>query len=358
MKITSVKTAATKGHCMSLWVKVETDAGVTGIGECVHGEHEAIAILRMLEPKLIGKDPFAIDALFEDTRRSFVFQGGFAGALITALTGLEIALWDLKGKALGVPVYELMGGKFRDRIRVYADCEVSPSLNLAETRAVIDGIVQRGFNALKIDLDVFAYGHTGTETEHYVKDRFNMTPNGWEHDRMVKLAEMVVEAAGPDVEVACDLHTRLDKHSAIRLARDLEHLKLMWLEEPIPPENVDTMREITAATSTPICAGENLYLRHGFRELIEKHAVDIIMPDIPEMRRAERMPQDREHGRALFDALRAAQRLVADRHDGVGACLRDGAELPRARVPLDRAGLVVDRSSRRSATSSRTASSR
>ena len=108
-----------------------------------------------------------------------------------------------------------------------------------------------------------------------------MTPNRWEHDRMVRLAEMVVEAAGPEVEVACDLHTRLDKHSAIRLARDLEHLKLMWLEEPIPPENVDTMREITAATSTPICAGENLYLRHGFRDLIEKHAVDIIMPDIP-----------------------------------------------------------------------------
>ncbi len=281
MKITSVKTAATVGHCMHLWVKVETDAGVTGIGECVHGEHEAIAILKALEPKLVGRDPFAIDAIFEETRRKFVFQGGFAGALITALTGLEIALWDLKGKALGVPVYELMGGKFRDRIRVYADCEVSPSLNLAETKRVIDGIVARGFTALKIDLDVFAYGHTGTETEHYVKDRFNMTPNRWEHDRMIKLAEMVVEAAGPDVEVACDLHTRLDKHSAIRLARDLEHLKLMWLEEPIPPENIDTMREITAATSTPICAGENLYLRHGFRELIEKHAVDIIMPDIP-----------------------------------------------------------------------------
>jgi L-alanine-DL-glutamate epimerase-like enolase superfamily enzyme len=82
-----------------------------------------------------------------------------------------------------------------------------------------------------------------------------MTPNRWEHDRMVKLAEMVVEAAGPEIEVACDLHARLDRHSAIRLARDLEHLKLMWLEEPIPPENIDTMREITAATSTPICAG-------------------------------------------------------------------------------------------------------
>ena len=281
MKITSVKTAATVGHAMSLWVKVETDAGVTGIGECVHGQEEAIALIHALQPKLIGKDPFAIDALFEEIRRKHVFQGGFAGALITALTGIELALWDLKGKALGVPVYELMGGKFRDKIRVYADCEVSPSLNLDETKREVDAILERGFTALKIDLDFFAYGQTGSETAHFVKDRFNMTPTRWEHDRMIRLAEMVVEMAGPNVEVACDLHTRLDKHSAIRLARDLEHLNLMWLEEPIPPENVDTMREITAATTTPICAGENLYLRHGFREWCEKHALDIIMPDIP-----------------------------------------------------------------------------
>jgi L-alanine-DL-glutamate epimerase-like enolase superfamily enzyme len=281
VKITSIKTAATSGHCMHLWVKVETDAGITGIGECVHGGYQSIAIIRELAPRLVGKDPFAIDAIFEDTRRSLVFEGGFAGALITALTGIEIALWDLKGKALNVPIYELMGGKFRDKIRVYADCEVSPGLNMDETKRVVDEILERGFTALKIDLDIFAYGHTGSETEHYVKDRFNMTPNKWEHDRMVQLAEMVVAAAGPEIEVATDLHTRLDKHSAIRLARDLEHLKLMWLEEPIPPENVDTMREITMATSTPICAGENLYLRHGFRDLIEKHAVDIIMPDIP-----------------------------------------------------------------------------
>jgi L-alanine-DL-glutamate epimerase-like enolase superfamily enzyme len=281
LKITSIKTAATSGHCMHLWVKVETDAGITGLGECVHGGHQAIAIIRDLAPRLVGQDPFAIDALFEDTRRSLVFEGGFAGALITALTGIEIALWDLKGKALNVPIYELMGGKFRDKIRVYADCEVSPGLNFDETKRVVDDILERGFTALKIDLDIFAYGHVGSETEHYVKDRFNMTPNKWEHERMVKLAEMVCAAAGPEVEVATDLHTRLDKHSAIRLAQDLEPLNLMWLEEPIPPENIDTMREITASTSTPICAGENLYLRHGFRDLIEKHAVDIIMPDIP-----------------------------------------------------------------------------
>ena len=92
---------------------------------------------------------------------------------------------------------------------------------MAETRRIVDGILARGFTALKVDLDIFAYGHIGKETQDYVKDPFNMTPNRWEHDRMVRLAQMVVEAAGPEVEVACDLHTRFDKHSAIRLARDL-----------------------------------------------------------------------------------------------------------------------------------------
>ncbi|RYE07761.1 MAG: mandelate racemase/muconate lactonizing enzyme family protein [Hyphomicrobiales bacterium] len=281
MKITSIKTGATKGHTMQLWVRVETDTGIVGLGECVHGGHQAVAIIKDLTPRLIGEDPFAIDALFEGIRRSLVFEGGFAGALITALTGIEIALWDVKGKALKTPVYELLGGKFRDDIRVYCDCEVEPGMGMSEIREVVDGVMEAGFTALKIDLDMFAYGHTHEETVWYKKDKYNMTPSHWEHERMVELASMVVEAAGKDFDVAADLHTRLDKHSAIRLARDLEPLHLMWLEEPIPPENVDTMREITQATSTPICAGENLYLRHGFRDLIEKHAVDIIMPDIP-----------------------------------------------------------------------------
>src|SRR6476469_863013 len=269
MKITAVKTAATRVHGMHLWVRVETDQGITGTGECVHGGVQAIALIHELRPKLIGRDPFEIDAIFEDLRRRHVFEGGFAGALITALTGIEIALWDLKGKALKTPIYELLGGKFRDDIRVYADCEVEPGMNMDEIKRVIDEVLESGFTALKIDLDIFAYGHHGSETAHYTKDRFNMTPSHWEHDRMVQLAEMVVTAAGPTIDVAADLHTRLDKHSAIRLARDLEPLKLMWLEEPVPPENIDTMAEITRSTSTPICAGENLYLRHGFRELIE-----------------------------------------------------------------------------------------
>jgi L-alanine-DL-glutamate epimerase-like enolase superfamily enzyme len=281
MKITAVKTAATRGHGMHLWVRVETDEGVTGLGECVHGGVQAIAIIQALRPKLIGRDPFAIDAIFEELRRGHVFDGGTAGALITALTGIELALWDLKGKALNAPVVELLGGKFRDKIRVYADCQVEPGMNFDEIKRVVEDVLERGFTAFKIDLDIHAYGHTGSEVQGFTKDRFNYTAGQWEHERMVQLVEMVTTAAGKDVAVAADVHTRLDVPSAIRLAKDLEQFHLLWLEEPVPPENIDAMREVKRASITPICAGENLYLRHGFRDLIEQQAVDIIMPDIP-----------------------------------------------------------------------------
>jgi len=281
MKITAVKTAATQGHGMHLWVRVETDEGITGLGECVHGGVQAIAIIHALAPKLIGRDPFAIDAIFEELRRRHVFDGGFAGALITALTGIEIALWDLKGKALNTPIYELLGGKFRDKIRVYADCQVEPGMNFDEIKRVVEDVLERGFTALKVDVDIHAYGHAGSEVQGFSKDQFNYTAGQWEHERMVQLVEMVTTAAGRDVAVAADVHTRLDVSSAIRLVKDLEQFHLLWLEEPVPPENVAAMREVKRATSTPICAGENLYLRHGFRELIEQQAVDIIMPDIP-----------------------------------------------------------------------------
>jgi galactonate dehydratase len=272
MKITDIKTAATRGHGMHLWVKVETDAGITGIGECVHGGTQAIAIIQNLRSRLKGRDPFAIDAIFEDMRRSYVFDGGVAGALITALTGIELALWDLKGKALGVPVYELLGGKFRDKVRVYADCQVNPGMDFDQVRRVVDEVLERGFTAFKIDVD-------GGEAKN--KDRFNFTASQFEHERMVRLVEMASQAAGPEIAFAADVHTRLDVPSAIRLARDCEQFHLLWLEEPVPPENIDAMREVKRASSTPICAGENLYLRHGFRDLLEKQAVDIIMPDIP-----------------------------------------------------------------------------
>jgi L-alanine-DL-glutamate epimerase-like enolase superfamily enzyme len=292
MKITSIKTAATIGHGMHLWVKVTTDAGITGIGECVHGGKQAIAIIQYLESKLIGRDPFAIDALFEEMRRSHVFDGGTGGALITALTGIEIALWDVKGKALKTPVYELLGGKFRNKIWMYCDCQVDPGMEFDDIEQVVHGVLAKGFTALKVDLDIGAYSAKRIPTDSdtqvltlkegtFSKDKFNHTAMEREHERMLQVVDMVTRAAGKDVAVAADVHTRLDVPSAIRLVRDLDKYHLLWLEEPVPPENIDAMREVKAHSTTPICAGENIYLRFGFRDLFEKQAVDIVMPDLP-----------------------------------------------------------------------------
>ena len=283
MKIKSIKTAATVGHGMHLWVKIETDAGVTGLGECVHGGTQAIAIIKYLEPKLIGRDPFAIDAIFEEMRRGHVFDGGTGGALITALTGIELALWDLKGKALNAPIYELMGGKFRDKIWVYADCEIDPGMDFDAIRAVVDDVLERGFTALKVDIDIGAYSVTrGTQTFNVVKDSFNYTAGQIEHERMIELVDMVT-TRGREGRLGGGgySHPAGCTRSAVGWCRICSAYQLLWIEEPVPPENIDAMREVKRHSKNPICAGENLYLRHGLRELIEKQAVDIIMPDLP-----------------------------------------------------------------------------
>ena len=273
MKITDVKTAEVRGHGYSLYVKVFTDEGLVGVGECIHGGAGAARLVAELAELIVGQDPLNVDRLFETMRRRHVFNGAMAGNLVTAMTGIEIALWDLAGKALNVPVYQLLGGKFRDRIRLYCDCHAgrddSPESHAQRAREV----VAMGFDAIKFDIDDASSPHK--------RDPYNWSVSPSELAEMVDKVAAVREAVGPTVDVAIDMHGRYDTYAAIRVAQALEPYNLMWLEEPVPPENVDAMREVKRATRTPICAGENLYLRWGFRDLIEKQAVDVIMPDLP-----------------------------------------------------------------------------
>lgn len=273
MRITDLKTAEVAGHGYSCFVKVFTDEGLVGLGECIHGGGGVTSLIRDMASSLRGQDPLDVDRLFETLRRRYLFDGALAGNVVTALSGIEIALWDLAGKALGVPVYRLLGGKFRDRIRLYADCHAggddTPEANAAKAREV----VARGFTALKFDID---------DLNHPDKrDPYNHTISPGELSAMVEKVAAIREAIGPKVDLAIDMHGRYDTHSAIRVAQALEPYHLLWLEEPVPPENIAALREVKRSTSTPLCAGENLFLRWGFRELIESQAVDIIMPDIP-----------------------------------------------------------------------------
>jgi galactonate dehydratase len=274
VKITDIRTAEVRGHGYSTYVRVFTDAGVVGNGECIHGSEGCARIVHGLKQLLIGEDPRNVDALFEKMRRARLFDGAMGGATVPAMTGIEIALWDLTGKALGVPVYQLLGGKFRDRIRLYCDChagkgEFSPDAYAARAKEA----VSRGFDALKFDVDERSAG--------FRTDAWNWHASPREIDWMVERVGAVREAVGPSVDLAVDMHGRYDTASGIAVARAMEPFRLLWLEEPVPPENAAAMQEVKRASPVPLCAGENLYLRWGFRELLERQAVDFIMPDIP-----------------------------------------------------------------------------
>lgn len=273
MKITDIRTAEVRGHGYSTYVRVYTDEGLTGTGECIHGGAGCPALVQDLKHLLIGEDPLQVEMLWEKMRRSHIFNGALAGNLVTAMTGIEIALWDLKGKALGLPVYELLGGKFRDRVRVYCDSHAGRDETPQSYAERAREVVAMGFTALKFDVD--------DARSPYRYDRWNWTAPPGEIAQMVERIAAVREAIGPDIDLAVDMHGRYDTTSGIRVAQALAPYKIMWLEEPVPPENVAAMREVKRHSPVPICAGENLYLRWGFRDLIEQQAVDIIMPDIP-----------------------------------------------------------------------------
>jgi galactonate dehydratase len=273
MKITEIRTGEVWGHGYSCYVRIFTDKGIVGTGECIHGGDGIQNIIAGLARHILGEDPMNVDRLIEKMRRMRVFDGAASGNFVTAITGIEIALWDLVGRATGLPVYALLGGKFRDKIRVYSDCHAggddSPQANADKAKQVVD----MGFTAIKFDID-----DLGSPLKY---DRFNHTVNNAELDTMVAKVAAIREAVGPHIDVAMDLHGRYDTSSGIRIAKALEPYRLLWLEEPVPPENIDAMREVKRSTTTPICAGENIFMRWGFKDMLEKQAVDIIMPDLP-----------------------------------------------------------------------------
>ena len=274
MKITDLKTAIIRGVGPAVLVKVYSDEGIWGIGECYPSApgNGIQNIVRHMKELLIGEDPRNVDMLYEKIKRAFLFTGAQAGAVVTALTGIESALWDLTAKSLGVPIYQMLGGKFRDKIRIYADCHAgrdeSPEAYAEEAQRV----VAMGYNAIKFDVD---------DIDNPDKlDRWNWSVTPKELEGMVKRVAAVREAVGPYIDIAIDMHGRYNIDAACKVAKEMEPFNLMWLEEPVPPENVDAMLKVKQSTSTPICAGENLYTRFGFRELLQKQAVDVIMPDV------------------------------------------------------------------------------
>jgi len=259
MRITTVETF----HLEPRWlvVKVTTDTGIVGYGEPIV-EGKALTVetaVREMSNYLIGKDPRRIEHHWQAIHRGGFYRGG--PVLTSALSGLEQAMWDIKGKALGVPVYELLGGHVRDSVRMYAHCHGDTPEALAATarRRIADG-----FRAVKLAIDGPAWP---IETPEWV-------------DGQVARVALVRDIVGASVDIAVDFHGRVGPALANTLIAELASQRLMFVEEPCLPDNPAAMAGIAARTTTPIATGERLFTRWQYRELLESGAVAVVQPDL------------------------------------------------------------------------------
>ncbi|RMI45165.1 mandelate racemase/muconate lactonizing enzyme family protein [Streptomyces triticirhizae] len=269
MRITGISTHVVGTPWRNLtYVQVHTDEGLTGVGETrMLGHTDALlGYLREAEVNhILGSDPFAVEDL---VRRMKTGDYGRAGEIVmSGIACVETACWDIKGQALGVPVWQLLGGRANakdNRIKAYANgwytVERTPeAFHKAATR-----VVERGYLALKLD----PFGTGSFELDHA------------ETVRSLSLVEAVRDAIGPERELLLEMHGRFSPATAIRLAKELEPFQPSWLEEPVPPENLKALAKVAEKTTLPIATGERIHDRIEFRELFESQAADIIQPDL------------------------------------------------------------------------------
>jgi len=259
VKITSLTTFVVPPRW--LFLKIETDAGIVGWGEPVlEGRAATVAAaVEELSDYLVGRDPRRIEDHWTVLYRSGFYRGG--GVHMSALAGIDQALWDIKGKALGVPVHDLLGGRLRDRIKVYSWIGGDRP---AETAAAAVEAVGRGFAAVKMN---------GPEELQYLDTRDKV-------EKVVANVAAVREAVGPDVGIGVDFHGRVHRPMARVLLDALEPYHLMFVEEPVLSEHVDGIADVLRASSTPIALGERLYSRWDFKHVLASGVVDVVQPDL------------------------------------------------------------------------------
>jgi galactonate dehydratase len=273
MKITDVTAYHLPGTRYPwVFLRIDTDEGVHGIGQVSSGPNSAVvaAAASRLGPLVIGEDPSRIEWIWHKLYAGFNSLGslGFVSAIIS---GVDIALWDIRGKALGLPIYELLGGRFHDRLILYSNgwfggCETPEQFAQAAARTVAEG-----HTALK--LDPFRRGHT------YLS-RYAASYPPEDDLEAAAIVEKIREAVGNGVEIFIDAHGRFDLPTAVRLANRLAPYRIGWFEEPVPPENWDALRQFRDGSDVPVCVGERIYTRWQFRPILEQKLAEYIMPDI------------------------------------------------------------------------------
>lgn len=247
-------------------VKITTDHGLVGWGETtLEGKPASVvAAVEELAEYFVGKDPLRIEHHWQHVYRSAFFRGG--NILMTALSGIDQALWDISGKHFGVPTHALLGGAVRDRIRVYAHWGIDSLSDegKASARERLDMLMAKG------NYTAFKSGPGGKWRAHEPPSMI---------DEFVGRAYLMREWVGPDVELAFDFHGKMTPAMAIEVCHELKGMRPMFVEEPVPQENVDALKQVADKVSFPIATGERLLTRWGFREVIEKQAAAYLQPD-------------------------------------------------------------------------------
>ena len=250
-----------------IFVKIQTDAGITGWGEAYSQADRDLQVethITQLARYLEGRDPFHIRHFMHVAHEDFATKRS-AMDFHCALSGIEIAMWDIVGQALEQPVYNLLGGPVRPRVRLYANGWSGGAESPEDYANAAVRTVKRGFSALKFD------PFSGPWTEY---------PDFGRLEEAVSVVAAIREAVGPRVDLLVEVHRRLAPMNAIRVAKMIEKYNPYWFEEPCPPDNIPAIKEVKDNTTIPVVTGEALYTRNGFREVFDLRAADIINPDI------------------------------------------------------------------------------
>jgi galactonate dehydratase len=279
MKITEVKVWLVEGVKYN-WtmLKIYTDEGYTGVGEATNWPGSPIveSAARHAGERIIGLDPMRTDYIWTKLYRDLNWVGPF-GASMCAISGIDMALLDLKGKVLGVPVYELLGGAFRKEIPLYANYWFTKGgFNAEDYAAQAREVADAGFSGLKFD----PFAHTNYFYGDDLSSNLSLTPSQMDHS--YHIAKAVREAVGNDIDIMIETHAMLNAKTAITMGNRMADLNITWFEEPLGPENPEMLRAFRERLNPEIsiCVGERHYTRHGIRRLLELGVCDIMMPDI------------------------------------------------------------------------------
>ena len=265
MKITDIKTFVVDCFRTNwVFVKVYTDEGISGVGEGTleYKEKAFLGAVEHIKEAITGLDPHNIERITHDVYRDSYWRCG--PVLMSALSAVEMALWDIKGKALGVPVYQLLGGKANDKVRIYVNGWFAGAKAPEEFGEKAKIAVQRGVTAMKWD----PFGKSYLEISNQ------------DLDTALRCVDAVRQAVGPKVDLLIEGHGRFNVPTGIKIAKELEPFKPMWFEEPTPPDSLEALKAVRDKSPVPISAGERLYNLKQYRDLFEMRAADYIQPDI------------------------------------------------------------------------------